>query len=177
MDKDKLLLKRHEALEGLEASLQEELIAARLEAPDEEKGVEVLTVIFPELGLDGDGAVGELFFLPLRSDEDSVQHFSTVITIADTIGEECLNELYEAVSFINFRLPCGCYAFDRESGLLAYRLTVPLSVELSPEELLRDMNICSGNAVAAADLHMDLLLRVIDGEASMEDVRAAFALP
>ena len=80
MDKDKLLLKRHEALEGLEASLQEELIAARLEAPDEEKGVEVLTVIFPELGLDGDGA------------NQNLQRFNQIIFVTSKFHSSILLE-------------------------------------------------------------------------------------
>lgn len=174
MDKEKIMNDRHEVLEAMEGSLQEELIAAKLNAPEEGNGTEVLTVIFPELGIDGDGAVGELFFLPVITDEVEVQHFATILTIADEIGEDQYPALYEAISYINFRLPCGAYALDDESGSLIFKLTVPVPAELSKEELLKEMNICSGNAVAAADLHMDLLLRMLDGETTMDDVRAAF---
>ncbi len=174
MDKEQMMKERHEVLEALEGSLQEELIAAKLNTPEEGHGTEVLTVIFPELGIDGDGAVGELFFLPIVSDEMAVQHFATVLTIADEIGEDQYPALYEAISYINFRLPCGAYALDDESGSLVFKLTVPMPAELSKEDLLNEMNICSGNAVAAADQYMDLLLRMLDGDSSMDDVRAAF---
>ena len=174
MDKEQILNIRHEALETLEGALQEELIAAKLNTPEEGKGTEVLTVIFPELGIDGDGAIGELFFLPVISDEAEVQHFATVLTIADEISEGLYPALYEAISYINFRIPCGAFALDEVSGSLVYKITVPLPMDLSGEDLLREMNICSGNAVAAADQHMDLLLGMLSGEVSMDDVRAAF---
>ena len=175
MDKKQIMNERHAALEAVEGSLQEELIAARLDTPEDGDGTEVLTVIFAELGLDGDGAVGELFFLPVASDEDEVQHFATIINLADEIDKEQLPALYEAISYLNFRLPCGCYVLDADAGILAYKLTVPLPIDLAGEELIRAINICSGNAVAAADQHMDLLLRMLDGEATIDDVKAAFA--
>ena len=174
MDKEQIMKERHEVLEELEGSLQEELIAAKLNTPEEGNGTEVLTVIFPEMGMDGDGVIGELFFLPVISDDTEVQHFATILTIADEIEKDRYPALYEAISYINFRLPCGAYALDDETGSLVYKLTVPVPAELSKEELLKEMNICSGNAVAAADLHMDLLLRMLDGDTSMDDVRAAF---
>ena len=174
MDKKIILDEQHKALEAMEGSLQEELIAAKLTIPEEENGTEVLTVIFPELGIDGDGAVGELFFLPILPDEISVQHFMTILTIADEIEEGLYPAIYEAISYINFRLPCGAYSLDDETGSLVYKLTVPLPAELSGEELIRELNICSGNAVAAVDQHMDLLLRMLDGDVTMDDVRAAF---
>ena len=171
MDREKIKKIRHTALEALESALSEELLAARLNEPEEGSDTEVLTVIFDGLGYDGDGAVGELFFLPVVSEEASVQYFSTVLTIADEIEAGQYGALYEAISYINFRLPCGSYALDPDSASLVYKLTVPMPVDLTEEELIREVNICSGNAVAAADQHMDLLLRIIDGEGSMEDVR------
>ncbi len=175
MDKEKIITERHEALEKLEALLNEELIAARLNTPEEGNGTEILTVIFPELGIDGDGAVGELFFLPIFFDEATVQHFATILSIADEIGAEQYPTLYEAISYINFRLPCGAYALDDETGSLVFKLTVPFPMELSGHDLLKELNICAANAMAAADQHMNLLLRMLDGEASMDDVRAAFS--
>ena len=172
MDKDMMTKMRHDALVKLQGSLQEELIPAELVAHEE---VEILTVIFAELGLDGDGAVGELFFLPLRSENDTVWHFSTVITIADEIDTQNTDVLYEALSYINFRIPCGSYAFDKDADQLVYKMTVPVPADMSEDELLKEMNICSGNAVAEADAHIDLLLRLLDGEASMEDIRNSFS--
>ncbi len=174
MDRKTIMNERHSALEALEGLLQEELIAAKLNAAGDAGGVEVLTVIFPELGLDGDGAVGELFFLPVLSEDAAVQHFNTVITIAGDIDEEQLPLLYEAISYINFRLPCGAFALDRETLSLVFKLSVPLPIDLKGDDLLKEMNICSGNAVAVADRHMDILLRMTEGEAGMEDVTAAW---
>ncbi len=171
MDKGTTMNIRHEALTRLQGSLQEELIPAEIVTQD---GVEVLSVIFAELGLDGEGAVGELFFLPFRSDDDTVQHFSCVITIADEISLDDPVMLYEAMSYINFRLPCGSYSYDKDAGSLVYKLSVPIPADMTEDELLNEMNICSGNAVAEADMHMDLLLGLLDGEVSMEDIKRSF---
>lgn len=175
MDINEVMNERHTALEAVEGMLQEELVAARLNEPDDENGVEVLTVIFPELGLDGDSAIAELFFLPIVSKDAQVQHFSTVITIADDLEKEQFPALYEAISYINFRLLCGAYALDEESGSLVFKLSVPMPIDLQEDDLIREINICSGNAVAVLDQHIDLVLRIVDGEAGMEDVKAVWS--
>ena len=171
MDIKTLMNERHAALEAVEGMLQEELIAARLNEPDDKNDIEVLTVIFPELGLDGDSALAELFFLPIVSEEAQVQHFNTVITIADDLEEERFPALYEAISYINFRLVCGAYALDEESGSLVFKLSVPMPIDLQGDDLIREINICSGNAVAVLDQHIDLVLGIANGEVTMDDIK------
>ncbi|MCR4656376.1 MAG: hypothetical protein K5770_09140 [Lachnospiraceae bacterium] len=170
MKKDDLNKRRHELLLRLEDSLKEDLIPAMTGEPDEETGIEILNVIFDDMGFDGEEVLGEFFFTPVTSDEDTVQHFSAVLTLRDEIGEEHLPELFEAMSYVNFSLPCGCYCVDGEKQFLTYKLTVPISTEASDEVLFEEMNVCMGNALASADLYMDLLIKILDGQATVSHI-------
>ena len=174
MDKEQLMNIRHSALTELEGTLQEALIAAKLNTYEDGE-IEVLNVIFPVLGIDGEGVAAELLFLPILSEEALVQYFATVVTIAEEIEQEHFHKLYEAISFINYRIPCGCFILEEETGTLLYKLSVPLPIELEGDALLREMNIISGNAVAYTDQYMDLLLGMLDGDIDMETIRDAFA--
>ncbi len=165
MDIEKTLGERHELLERLRDSLQEELLIAELEEAENENSPEVLRVVFDEIGQDNEeGGLGEFFFVPPLSEEDTVQLFSAVITIADEIDKERLPELYRIMSFINFRIPCGSFCIDEEGDYMLYRLTTPLPVNLEKDKLYDEMNIIVANAFVSADMYMDLLLRANDGE-------------
>ena len=165
MDIEKVLAERHELLERLRDSLQKELLIAELEEAENESSPEVLRVVFDEIGQDNEeGGLGEFFFVPPLSEDDTVQLFSAVITIADEIDAERLSELYRIMSFINFRIPCGSFCIDEEGEYMLYRLTTPLPVNLEKDKLYDEMNIILTNAFVSADMYMDLLLRANDGE-------------
>ncbi len=165
MDIEKVLAERHELLERLRDSLQEELLVAELEEAENENSPEVLRVVFDEIGQDNEeGALGEFFFMPPLSEEDTVQLFSAVITIGDSVDKERLPELFKIMSFINFRIPCGGFCIDEEGEFMLYRLTVPLPAGLGKDQLYDEMNIVLTNALVSADMYMDLLLKVNEGE-------------
>ena len=161
MDIEKIKSDRHELLERLQAALQEELVACELREAENEGEPEILRVVFDELGQDNeDGALGEFFFLPPGSEEDEVQHFSAVLTIADDIDKSKLPELYEAMSHINYEIPCGSFCIDKEGENLVYRLTTPLPTAVEGDELFNQMNVCMANALVSADMYMDILVKI-----------------
>ena len=47
---------------------------------------------------------------------------------------------------------------------MLYRLTVPLPAGLGKDQLYDEMNIVLTNALVSADMYMDLLLKVNEGE-------------
>ena len=173
MDIGKTMKERQELMERLKDSLQKELVACEIREAEQKGEPEILRVLFDELGQDNEeGVLGEFYFLPPLSGEDEVQLFSAVLTISDRIDKNKLPELFEMMSYINFRIPCGSFSIDREQEVIVYRLTTPLSAEMEKEELFGEMNICMTNALVAADMYLDLLLRINAGEAGIKDVIA-----
>ena len=171
MSKQKLMDERHEILKQVYEDLTDELYAATLDEKKSEDDVEILRVMFDDIGFDvEEGAIGEFLFMPLISEEDEVQYFTSVITIANVAVEENRPKLYEALSIINYVVPCGAFVYDRDNVLLAYKLTTPISMDLHGEDLSKQVNICMGNAVAITDKYCDLLLRINSGEIDIDHV-------
>ena len=162
---------RHEILVQILDDLTEDFFAANLSEKEKEEDVEVLRVIFDDMGYEtGLDAMGEYAFLPIHTTEDEVQYFSSAIIIADTIEKQNLPKLYEAMSILNFYMQCGAYCIDKDKQVLAYKLTTPLPIGLSKEDLYQQVNICMGNSVAVTDQYCDLILRVNEGSLDIPDM-------
>ena len=173
MNIEEKMRERRELLERMKESLQDELVACELAEPEEEGFPVVLNVILDALARDDaeEGAYGEFYFDPISSEEDEIQHFSCVITLMDDLPKDHLPELFEAMTYINFGLPCGRYCVDKDQTFLAYRLTVPLPMELSGDQLFDQMNICMANAVAAADIFLEPLVQLAGGEITLDEMK------
>ena len=170
MDTAVVMKERKEQLKVIRDQLQEELIAAELRESEDE-GPDVLMVIFDELGfMNDDGAVGEFFFQPIGSEEDSVQHFVSTIILAGDPDMTNAAGLYQTISVLNGYLPCGCFCLDRNSSFLLYKLVTPLPMSLSGDALSEEINICMGNAVAVTDQYADFVLGVMEGRMTPEEV-------
>ena len=170
MDKERILKERHNLLERMADELQDDLIPAVFREPENENDLPLVSVLFNEMGEGDEEAYGEFFFRPFESDDDEVQFFSGIITLSDNVPKEHLPELYEAMSYINFQLPCGCFALDKTRSFLCFQENVPLPMELSGDALYEQMNIVSGNAAAVSDAYMSTLLQVAEGEMTIEEV-------
>ena len=46
----------------------------------------------------------------------------------------------------------------------------PLSVDLAGEELMNQINLCMGNAVAVADQYADVVIGVMDGSKTYDEI-------
>ncbi len=171
MDRKEVLNNREELLKRMAEDLQEAMIAAVYREPEKKGDIPVVSVLFDEMGEGDEEAYGEFFFHPFITDEDEVQFFSGVITLADSLPEEHLDKLFEAMSYINFQIPCGNFALDKSRTFLCFRECIPLPMEMSPDELYRQMNIISGNAVASADAYISTLLQLTKGELSIDEVK------
>ena len=171
MDKERILEERHEYLTRIRDSLLEDLIVCELREPESDEEPEILTVVLDGIGEAGEleGGVGEFFFAPLRNAEDTVMHFCAVLTLMDALKKEQLPELFEAMSYINFKMPLGSYSVDRDASLLCYRLVVPLPAGLSGEELLTQINIIMANAFTAVSLYADTLIKMAGGEMTLTE--------
>ena len=103
MDLGKIKEERHELLTRMRDSFQEELIACEIREPENENEPEILTVVLDGIGETGDmeGGIGEFFFAPPSSENDTVQHFCAVLSLLDDPDREYLPQLFEAMSYIN----------------------------------------------------------------------------
>lgn len=171
MNKDTILKERRSILDRIMTDMQEDLTPALMREPEGENDPPILSVVFEGIGMEHEEAFGEFYFLPLPDEKPLVQYFAAIITIADELEDEHLSELFEAMSYINFTIPCGSYSIDSEKRFLAYRLTVPLPMDMDSEALYNELNVVIGNAVAVADIHADILLKVLSGEMSVEEVK------
>ena len=168
MNTKEIMEKRHALLE----SLNEEMKAAEIAAVirQEEGAPEMLSAMLDELG-DGDTEiVGDFFFRPLETEDDEVQYFSVVITITDEIPGERLTALYEAISYVNFSLPAGCFSIDREHRFFCFVLSVPLPIGMEDGALREEMGLASANAIAIADAYLGILTDVLSGRAGVDGV-------
>lgn len=166
-------LERHELLERMEDDLQKDLIAAKLSTSEEENAPEILSVMYDALGLEEEPVFGEFYFLDIPSEDAEVQHFCATLTLADDVESEHFPELFEAMSYINAAIPCGAYRLDMDKKFLSFHLAVPLSIDMDKEALYEEMNIVMSNAISICDVHMDLILKVMDGTETIEFVKDA----
>lgn len=125
---------------------------------------------------DRDGALGEFFFLPVGSEQDTVGHFIASITLTDQYDMERSPELYAAMAILNTYIPCGAFSVSRDETVLMYKLVTPMPVALTKEALREEVDICMGNAIAVCDRYADLLLKVLDGEMDKDAVMEALGM-
>ena len=166
MGMDKVMEDRRQLLAEIRDSLLEELVACEIREPENEGEPEILTAVLDGIGEEGEkeGTIGEFFFMPMQSEDDTVQHFSAVLTImdgVDELDEDKLSDLYRELNRINYRIPCGSFSVDEDEGLLCYRLTIPILITLTGDELLEQVNVCMANAVMCADLYADELIKMV----------------
>ena len=171
-DLGKLKELRHELLVKMEADFREELIPAVL-AEEAEGQPEILTVLFDSLAKEGAGAEGEFLFMPAAED-DELQYFTSIINLAEEYAEETENELYASMAVLNFYLTVGTFAVEPQTGRLIYKNAVSMKLPGDAEEMEEQMNRSMSSAVLMIDRFGGLLLDVIDGERTAEDIVELF---
>ena len=161
-------------LTNFESEFAEELVPATL-INDKETGISVLNVMFEQLVRSGKPSYGEFFFIPDKDDESNLIIFESVITVADELSAETIDELLAAVASINYFVTSGGYAVDVKGGRLLYRHSVEVNADLNENELLdvceRNMNI----SLQMAAYYSDILIEVADGERDSASVIEYYA--
>ncbi len=168
MDIKEIEARRHELLEGLCKDLNDEQIAAVI--IKDEGAAEMVRAILDELGDEDNPVEGEFFFRPVQSDDDAAWIFMSVFTISNELPQERLPELYEAMSYINFNLPCGSFSIDKDHRFFCYVLSSMIPEDMVDEELYREMDIAVGNAFVIADSYIGILSDVLNGKIGADGV-------
>jgi hypothetical protein len=159
---------RHEILKDIEEKFTQELVPALLTEKDD-YGVEVLGVVLEGGAADGYDASGEFFFLP-GSEDDEVQYFVNLITLAEKLPEENLPELEAAVACINTYVLTGAFAIDVGAGSLVYKHTYEMPAGISKETVEDNVDLSMGTALNVVDNFGYLLIEVNEGKRKAESV-------
>lgn len=170
MDMNNLEERRHKLLETLCGELNEAQIAAVVRK--DEDAPEMISAILDEIGDPDEDLeiLGDFYFRPVSSEEDTAQAFMCVITITDDLAAERLGAFYEAMAYVNFNLPAGCFSVDKDHRFFCYVLTSLMPMELDDDLLYREMDIAVGNACVIADSYIPILYDVLSGKIGAEGV-------
>ena len=161
---------RHDLLEQFLEECNDNLVPAGMVEATEDGEPETVEFILLDVGDAGDEARGFLYFDPMHTDEDEIQHLTCLVTLQENLPEERLPLFYEALTYINFSLPYGCFSIDMQNRFLAYKLCVPLAIEMERDALYDEINIITGNAAEAVDTYMGVLADLRDGSMDVEKV-------
>ncbi|MBQ7677938.1 MAG: hypothetical protein IJT32_06865 [Lachnospiraceae bacterium] len=170
MDIKVLEERRHELMN----TLCEELNAAQIAAVvrNDEGAPEMISAILDEIG-DPDQELeilGDFYFRPVNDEEDTAQAFMCVLTITDELPKERMADFYEALSYVNFNVPAGCFSVDKDHRFFCYVLTSIMPMELPDDLLFHQMDIAVGNACMIADTYIPILCDVLDGTIGVDGV-------
>jgi hypothetical protein len=168
MDIKEIEKRRHGILEAFTKELNDSLIAAVLN--NDEGAPESVSAILDELGGGEMEVLGEFFFRQPETEDDGAQVFTCVFTIADDIPAERLPALYEAISYVNFSIPAGCFSIDKDHRFFCYVLSTFMPADLEDSEVFREIDLAAGNAMAIADTYIGILSDVLEGTIDADGV-------
>lgn len=160
-------------LKTITDAFNEEYIPAIFrEKGDDGEALNIVSLLYTEYG-NGDGEAGvDLFFLPIKAADENIQYFATVINIAEEIDTSYRAGLLEVLNTLNFLTPFGTYTCTPEGTVLFYKLVTPLPADLTEEELLKQVNILTANALDTAEGFVGLLQKFVKGEVTEADIQS-----
>lgn len=175
MDLNVLKEARSEVLAELEKEFVDELVPARL-VKHEGTDIDVLNVLLEDGVVDGMDARGEFFFLE-SSEEDEIQFFVNIFTIAEEITDEKLAELAMAISVINAYLPVGTFALDFTEKSLVFKHTYEMGTEIDKAVLKDGVDLSMSVAFQTVSDFGYLLIEVLEGRRDPISVISTFLPP
>lgn len=161
---------QRELLLALKKDFEEVEIPVTLQdAQEENLPMDILSSLHLDYGHGQHEVMGEYYFFPVPQEEVSTHYFSTMINLENEIHQECLSQLREAVSALNFYIQCGSFVVNPSGTLLGFRFITPIPVNFSFDQALELMNLNVGHSLELAEHHVDDLIRVAQGKLSLQD--------
>ncbi len=172
MDLSALNKLRHEVLSEVEKEFIEELVPAKL-VEHEGTDAEVLDVILQDFAVDGMDATGEFFFIHTEEDDD-IQYFVNLITIAEDLQGDRLGELGMAIAYMNTYIPVGAFALDITENTLVYKHTYEMGTGIDKDAIKDNVDLCMGVALQAVSDFGYMLIEVLEGRRDAQSVIESF---
>ncbi len=170
MDREKIAKQRRELLESITTEFTRQLIPAVYQNK-EECGMEdgILNVYLENTGANIEDVIGQFYFSPIVTDDDTVQYFNAVIFLTEDIDEKRLPALYEAMSYINYYNVTGAFSIDEMHENLIYKASIPMPIEMNDDVLYDQVEAVMGNAITIVDKFTDVLMGILDGSGSIDE--------
>ncbi|MCR5790390.1 MAG: hypothetical protein K6G83_10940 [Lachnospiraceae bacterium] len=108
--------------------------------------VDMLQVIMPGYGSIGNTGLAEYYFYG----EEKPEVFACRITLVTEVLPENVDPLCTEFAVTNFSLPFGCFSYDFQENAVVYTFQVPLSDDLTDEEIIQEADACIRLAVTLA---------------------------
>ena len=160
---------RDELLDRMVEDFRAAYIAAGVAEIDDADAPKIVRAILDDIGGD-EGVIGEYYFTP-SSEDDEIMIFNAILTLSETLPDDNLAAVYEAMSYRNCAVPVGSFAYDKDHSFVGYRLSVSMPTSFDSEAVYSLMNIAVGNSVSVAETYTDVLIGVATGTVSIDEVK------
>ncbi len=164
---------RNELLDRMVEEFHDTFIPAVRNETEDPEAPGIVRAILDQIGGDegdAEGVMGEFFFSPMSSEDDEVHVFNAMMTISDQVPEDNLPAFFEAMSYINFHIPLGCFAYDKDHSYFCFRLSVSIPMNFDKEAIYGLMSAAAANAAHVTDDYMQVLLDVAENKFSVDEV-------
>lgn len=171
-----MIERKIQLLERIQEKLKEwEITSLYRKSEEENLPMDILTVLINDFGNGMDEVMGEFFFMPkVEGRVEDALCFHCVLTLTDAMIQETLPDIYEVISTLNYVTETGHFAISRAGGMLVYRNTLAMPLEV-PDET--DLELIMANiafSLNEAEKFVDVIARVRDGRMSIEEFRGLF---
>lgn len=165
--------RKEKLLKMLQTELREwEIESVYRNGEEEELPADILTVLITEYGSNLDEVMGEFFFIPsIEGQQEDALRFNCVLTLTDELPSENLAGLHEAVATLNYYTEGGTFAVNKAGGMLVFRNSVVLPVEMEDAEVIKLIVANVAFSLNVSERFADVLLRVNDGRMSLREFR------
>lgn len=161
---------QHELLLALKKDFEQVDIPVNLrDAKEENLPMDILTSLHMDYGHGQHEVMGEYYFFPMPGEQAAAHYFSTMINLENDIHKDCLPQLREAVSALNFYVQCGSFVVNPAGTLLGFRFVSLIPMDTTFENALQMMNLNVGHSLELAESQVDGLIRLAQGELDLQD--------
>ena len=159
---------RMDVLNGMKSLLDEMEITNMIREADEVMPMPMLTTLHRNLGMAGNEVMGQFYFLPLLDEEQPFHFFTSMMTLDEEVPADKYEDLAMAATMLNFYLPGGSFIVEKDGGIIAFKNTsyIPVNVTLEDALVLADANM--GVAFNLTDSYVDAFMQLLRSEITLE---------
>lgn len=159
---------RMEVINGMKSLLDEMEITNMIREADDVMPMPMLTTLHRNLGVEDNEVMGQFYFMPLFDEEQPFHFFTSCMILDEEVPAERYEVLAKATTMLNFYLPAGSFVVEKNGGLIAYKNTsfIPVNVSLEDAMVLADANM--GVAFNLTDSYVDAFMRLLKGTITLE---------